>query len=151
MADVVPVSHHSPGAEAAAAPMAHPAGADHKELAKGKCSEIVDLGIFIFPPAPALFQHPRCHRQTRGLSQGMEALDSVEQSGSAKSGWRRDPSVGLFHPKSPPGKGSSSPWTLSCPSLFLTLLPPWDEGHKGSTCHSCSPTRFHQPPESPGD
>lgn len=66
------MSGRSLGAEAAAALMAHPAGADPKELAEGKCSEVMDLGIF-FSPTPALFQYPRCHRQTRGLSHGVES------------------------------------------------------------------------------
>lgn len=49
LADVVPVSRHSLGAEAAAAPAAHPAGADPEKLAEGNCSEVVDLGVVFSP------------------------------------------------------------------------------------------------------
>lgn len=68
LADVVTVSCHSLGAEAAAAPTAHPLGADPKELAKEKWSEIMDLGMGFFSHSSLV----SASKMSQVLSHGME-------------------------------------------------------------------------------
>lgn len=109
LGDVVPVSRHSLGAEAAAAPTAHPVGADPKKLAEGNCSELVDLGVVFLPLLQPCFSIQDAPHKPGVCPMGWKAaaLDNTEQSRSTsspkppKSGWRRDPSVGLCHPKAP--------------------------------------------------